>query len=241
MGATNVPIFHHRRTRSVFLWSSSWGPLTGSPILQRWRSSVETSCLQDQCAKIHDVPQQNLNQNGLQWRRTWWDELCFTIVFHKLSRQFYVWKKLKDAFNPQGLLPTVKHGGSLLVWSLSAMIALRGHITAKEYEVILQDQVVQTPSCNDVSTFQDDNAFKITAKQIQEWFHEQQDSVNAFLCPPITPDLNINDLFMVHSGEQSGAYFNLLHPSKNWRLSFLKERSNISLHCDSGLVWQHSK
>uniref|UniRef100_A0A3B4T5V6 Uncharacterized protein n=1 Tax=Seriola dumerili TaxID=41447 RepID=A0A3B4T5V6_SERDU len=56
--------------------------------------------------------------------------------------------KLNDAFNPQCLLSTVKHGsgavmvGAAIYWgSLGLMIALHDCITAKEYEAILQSKL----------------------------------------------------------------------------------------------------
>lgn len=51
--------------------------------------------------------------------------------------------------------------------SLGPMIALHVSLTAKEYEVILQDQV-QTPLPPDVPIFHD---------KIQQPFHEHQDEV----------------------------------------------------------------
>lgn len=55
--------------------------------------------------------------------------------------------------------------------SLGLMIALQGRITAKQYEAILQDQllpIIQTLFHYDDPVFQDDNVFTHTATQIQK-------------------------------------------------------------------------
>lgn len=54
--------------------------------------------------------------------------------------------------------------------SLGLMIALQGHITAKQYESILQDQlhpIIQTLLHYDDPIFQDDNVSTDTTTQIQ--------------------------------------------------------------------------
>lgn len=78
----------------------------------------------------------------------WSDESSFT---HFSSTSGLLLEKSNDVFNPPTLLPAVSHGvGSLIAWtailheSLCFTIASNGCATAKEYEAIFQDHVLQT-------------------------------------------------------------------------------------------------
>jgi hypothetical protein len=49
---------------------------------------------------------------------TWSEESSFTMF--RTSGRFYVWRAPKEAYNPEGLVPTVKHGGgSVMNWAIS--------------------------------------------------------------------------------------------------------------------------
>ncbi|GBO19929.1 Transposable element Tcb1 transposase [Araneus ventricosus] len=97
-----------------------------------------------------------------QWQQVIWsDESSFTL-FQTIGR-VYVWRTPKEAFNPECLLPTVKHGGG------SIMTVFPG----------------ERP------LFQDDNAPIHTARCVQEWFEEHDDAVDHLAWPPQSPDLNI--------------------------------------------------
>jgi hypothetical protein len=65
-------------------------------------------------------------------------ELSFTL-FPTLGR-VYVWRTPKEAYNPEFLVPAVKHGGgsvmvlaAVLWYSVGSIIMLHGRITAREY------------------------------------------------------------------------------------------------------------
>jgi hypothetical protein len=46
----------------------------------------------------------------------WSDEMSFTLF--PMSGRVYVWRTPKEAYNPECLVPTVKHGGgSVMVWA----------------------------------------------------------------------------------------------------------------------------
>jgi hypothetical protein len=76
---------------------------------------------------------------------TWSDESSFTLF--PTSGRVYVWRTPKEAYNPECLLPTVKHGGgSVMVWtkislSVGPIITIHGRITAREYVDMLDSQV----------------------------------------------------------------------------------------------------
>ena len=66
------------------------------------------------------------------------DESSFTLF--PTSVRVFVWRTPKEAYNPECLLPTVKHGGgSVTIWaaiswySPGPLSALNGRITARDY------------------------------------------------------------------------------------------------------------
>ncbi|GFX15824.1 transposable element Tcb2 transposase [Trichonephila clavipes] len=107
----------------------------------------------------------------------------------------------KEAFAPECVVPTVKHGGgSLMVWGaiywrgVGPLVTLHDKVKAAHYVNILGDQVhpfVQTLFPGECPLYQDDNAPIHTAKIAQEWFVEHEGEVGHLDWPPQSPDLNI--------------------------------------------------
>jgi hypothetical protein len=101
-------------------------------------------------------------------RMIWSDESSFTPF--PTSGRVYVWRTRKEAYNPECLVPTVKHGGgSVMAWpairlswySVGPIITLHDRITAREYVDTLDNQVhpmIQTLFSNNVAVFQDNSA-----------------------------------------------------------------------------------
>ncbi|GBM10607.1 Transposable element Tcb1 transposase [Araneus ventricosus] len=134
-----------------------------------------------------------------QWQQVIWsDESSFTLF--QTTGRVYVWRTPKEAFNPECLLPNVKHGGgSIMVWGaiswrgLGPLVILHGRIKSNHYLSILGDHVhpfVQTVFPGERPLFQDDNAPIHTARCVQEWFEEHDDAVDHLAWPPQSPDLN---------------------------------------------------
>ena len=76
----------------------------------------------------------------------WSDESSFTLF--RTSGLVYVWKVPKEVWNPECLVPTVKHGGgSVMIWvaiswyCAGPIITLNGRITASDCKDILGNQV----------------------------------------------------------------------------------------------------
>jgi hypothetical protein len=98
-------------------------------------------------------------------RVLWSDESSFTLF--PTSGRVYVWRTPKEVYNPECLVPTVKHvGGSVMVWaeilwhSIGLITTLHGRITAKGYVGRLGNQVnpmIQTLFPNNDAVSQDDN------------------------------------------------------------------------------------
>ncbi|GFU75810.1 transposable element Tcb2 transposase [Trichonephila clavipes] len=89
------------------------------------------------------------------------DESTFTLF--QTTGRVYVWRTPKEAFAPECIVSTVKHGGVSLMTSFPGECPL----------------------------YQDDNAPIHTAKIVQEWFDEHEGEVGHLDWPPQSPDLNI--------------------------------------------------
>ena len=135
-----------------------------------------------------------------QWKNVIFsDESSFTLF--PTTGRVYVWRQPKEAFDPDCLFPTVKHGGgSVMIWgaiswkSAGPMVSLHGRINSQDYLSILSDQMHPMvaelfPEGNAI--FQDDNAPLHTAKFVTEWHEEHSSEVEHLIWPPQSPDLNI--------------------------------------------------
>ncbi|GFW62472.1 transposable element Tcb1 transposase [Trichonephila clavipes] len=135
-----------------------------------------------------------------QWQQVIWSYKSTFTLFQTTGR-VYVWRTPKEAFAPECIVPTVKHGGgSLMVWGaiswrgLGPLVTLHGKVKAAHYVNILRDQVhpfVQTSFPGECPLYQDDNAHIHTAKIVQEWFAEHEGEVGHLDRPSQSPDLNI--------------------------------------------------
>ncbi|GFV83049.1 transposable element Tc1 transposase [Trichonephila clavipes] len=129
-----------------------------------------------------------------QWQQVIWSYKSTFTLFQTTGR-VYVWRTPKEAFAPECIVPTVKHGGgSLMVWGaiswrgLGPLVTLHGKVKTAHYVNILRDQTSFPGEC---PLYQDDNAHIHTAKIVQEWFAEHDGEVGHLDRPPQSPDLNI--------------------------------------------------
>ena len=135
-----------------------------------------------------------------QWKNVIFsDESSFSLF--PTTGRVYVWRQPKEAFYPDCLLPTVKHGGgSVMIWgaiswkSAGPMITLHGRINSRDYLGILGNQVhpmVRELFPEGNAIFQDDNAPIHTARIVKDWHEEHSNEVEHLIWPPQSPDLNI--------------------------------------------------
>jgi hypothetical protein len=135
-----------------------------------------------------------------QWKNVIFsDESSFTLF--PTTDRVYVWRQPKEAFEPDCLLPTVKHGGgSVMIWgaiswkSAGPIVSLHGRINSQDYLGILSDQV--HPMVSELfpegnAVFQDDNAPIHTAKVVSAWHEEHSAEVEHLVWPAQSPDQNI--------------------------------------------------
>jgi len=79
-----------------------------------------------------------------EWKYVIWSHKSFFMLQH----QVYVWRMPKEAYNPECLVPTLKHGGgSMTIWaavswySAGPLITLNSQITASDCVDIVGNQV----------------------------------------------------------------------------------------------------
>ena len=97
------------------------------------------------------------------------------------SGRVYVCRTPKEAYNPECLVPNVKHrGGSVMMWaaiywySAGLIITLNGRTTSNDYVDILGNQVHPTMRMllNNDAVFQDEIPPPHTVRIVQSWFEE---------------------------------------------------------------------
>jgi hypothetical protein len=112
----------------------------------------------------------------------WSDESSFTL-FPTLGR-VYIWRAPEEAYNPECLVPTVKHvEDSVVVWAailwylVSPFSIFHDRITAREYVdrlCNLAHPIIQSLFPNNDAVFQDDNAPTHIAGTVHHsWFEER--------------------------------------------------------------------
>ncbi|MBJ5505486.1 hypothetical protein JGG47_23230 [Salmonella enterica subsp. enterica serovar Derby] len=132
------------------------------------QNPVSTHTVQRELHKqhIHDraaiskplVSQMNMKRR-LQWcqeHKTWtaeqWKHVLFsdglTFTLFPTAGRVYVWRTPAEAYNPDCLLPRVKHGGGfIMVWAMISwfaagpIITFHGRINSGDYVTILADHV----------------------------------------------------------------------------------------------------
>jgi len=132
-----------------------------------------------------------------------WEDVIFSDetpfqVFPTRSGQ-WTWRRPNERFQPNQLIPTVKHGGgSLQVWGcmsgrgIGFMCKLPEGLDAKLYLDILNDELQQTRKLyfrdEEKVLFQHDGASPHTARVVRRWFEENE--VDTIAWPAQSPDLN---------------------------------------------------
>jgi len=133
------------------------------------------------------------------WKYVIWSDEPFFTLFPS-SVWVYVWRTPREAYNPECLFPTAKHGGGCVViwagiswYSDGPIITLNGEITASEYVDILGNQVYQMVQMflNIDAVFQDDSLPMHTTRSVQSWFEVHEDALQHLPWPAQSPYLNI--------------------------------------------------
>ena len=143
-------------------------------------------------AKMHvDKPQSF-------WENVLWTDETKLELFGK-SHQPYVYRRKNEAFKEKNTMPTVKHGGSsVMFWDCFAasgtgcLESVQGTMKSEDYQGILERNI--QPSVRKLClsrrswVFQQDNDPKHTSKSTQEWMRRKCWTVLKW--PAMSPDLN---------------------------------------------------
>lgn len=132
-----------------------------------------------------------------EWEKIIWSDESRYEVFGGDGRR-YVWRGIKERYNPKCLIPTFKSGQeSVMVWGcftkdkLGPLVRLEGRITANVYIEMLENNLI--PFINDLEdrtsyTFQEDNAPIHTARVAKKW--KEDNNIESLPWPAQSPDLN---------------------------------------------------
>lgn len=132
-----------------------------------------------------------------EWENVVWSDESRYLLFQNDSNH-WVWRKPKEKYDVDCLLPTVKQGSpGIMVWGafisnkIGPLVIIRENINAKKYLEILQEHLlpffVSLGNENEY-IFQDDNAPVHRANIVTDWKNEN--SINFFPWPAQSPDLN---------------------------------------------------
>ena len=137
------------------------------------------------------------------WKAEDWAKVIFSDEsnFQLLPTpgRLMVWRKPGEAYKPECLAPTVKHGGgSVMIWGCFSMAGTgrirlcEGRMNQKTYKEVLEEDLLPSakklyPDNNDW-IFQQDNAPCHTAKSVTTWMEKM--NIRTMSWPAQSPDLN---------------------------------------------------
>uniref|UniRef100_A0A3Q4I3F8 Tc1-like transposase DDE domain-containing protein n=1 Tax=Neolamprologus brichardi TaxID=32507 RepID=A0A3Q4I3F8_NEOBR len=130
------------------------------------------------------------------WKKVIWSDETKMELFGQNAKR-YVWRKTNTAHHSEHTIPTVKYGGSIVLWGCFSsagtgkLVRVDGKMNGAKYRAILEENLLE--SAKDLRlgwrfTFQQDNDPKHKARATMEWFKTKH--IHVLECPSQSPDLN---------------------------------------------------
>ncbi len=129
---------------------------------------------------------------------------CSTVIYSdeckfevwNTDRSTRTWRPKNTRYEEKNIVPTVKYGGSVMVWGCMArngvgkLVFIDGIMDRLSYVRILTENLAESASKlrMDWYTFQQDNDPKHTSKHAREYF--AANNIEVMLWPSQSPDLN---------------------------------------------------
>lgn len=131
-----------------------------------------------------------------EWKKIIWSDESRFLLFQNDAHK-KVWRRPKEKYAVDCLVPTVKHGGGgVMVWGCfvdnkpGPLVVIEGILSGAGYQELLGDYL--KPFIDelepDAYIFQDDNASVHTAKRVVRW--KEENLISSLPWPAQSPDLN---------------------------------------------------
>jgi len=137
----------------------------------------------------------HIDWTGMDWEQVLWsDESPFCLSFSASQR---VWRYHNSRYEPQNIIPTVKHDKKINVWgcfnvkAVGYLVFVEGDMDAKQYVRILKQSMlasVREIFEDDDFIFQQDNDSKHTSETVQHFLDDK--GIKVLDWPAQSPDLN---------------------------------------------------
>ncbi|KAL7826753.1 hypothetical protein AOLI_G00319620 [Acnodon oligacanthus] len=126
------------------------------------------------------------------WNKVLWSDETKIELFGQKAK-CYVWRRINTAHHSEHTIPTVKCGGSIMLWGCFSsagtgkLVRVDGKMDGAKYRAILEENLLDLRLVWRFA-FQQDNDPKHKARTTMEWFKTKH--IHALEWPSQSPDLN---------------------------------------------------
>jgi hypothetical protein len=164
----------------------------GLQLLNLWLLWVMLRCVNDGVTNVKPVHEIAGN--------AWYGQVSRPSRCSPTSGRVYVWRTPKEAYNPECLVPTGKHGGgSMMVWAAISWYSIL-LVPWPNYCKGVRGQVGLSGASHDPHVISEQRYSSPrlqcpinTAETVQSWFQEHKGKLQHLPWPAQSPDLNITE------------------------------------------------